>query len=104
MTTEDLTMTDLAFTISAAAFAVASAINMMAEAEYMGMMYAILAMVLVTYVQTDRNRRQTREIRNLLKQWPPLPRSNDTTAAEWPVESGMYNMEDDPEGPKNRRY
>ena len=80
----DLSTTDVAFTTCAATFAVAAAINIMAGWEYLGLLYAVLAIVLVTYVQVDRTRRDTRNIRELLEQWPPLPRSNDTTAAHIP--------------------
>jgi hypothetical protein len=83
-TTEDLSITDVAFTVAAAGFAVACTINIMAGAEYLGTLYAVLAMAVITFVQVDRNRRQTREVVQLLKRWPPLPRSNDTTAAEFP--------------------
>ena len=63
---------------------VAAVIEIAAGWEYLGLMYAVLAIVLIVYVQADRTRRDTREIKKLLKQWPPLPRSNDTTAAEFP--------------------
>lgn len=87
MTRENLTPTDVAFTAAAATFAVVGIIQVAAGWELLGMMYSILAIALATFVQVDRNRRQTREIVNLLKKWPgrpDLPRSNDTTAAELP--------------------
>ena len=80
----DLSATDVAFTVSAAGLAVAGCVTIAAGWEYLGLLYSVLAMMIVTFVQVDRTRRDTREIKDLLKRWPPLPRSNDTTAAHMP--------------------